>query len=101
MCRRAGKLQIGMELAKEACRNKTAKAVAVAADISQNSLKEIKYYCQRYGVTLCSLEMTMNEVGESLGKRTGIITVCDPGFAKAVCAKLEAVQYDADETGGN
>ena len=98
MCRRAGKLQMGMDMMKDSCQSKTAKAVVVANDISQKSLKEVKFVCAKYNVPLYDLEMEMNEVGYDLGKRVGIISVCDSGFAKKIKTILNKIENDTDIT---
>lgn len=86
MCAKAGRLSLGMDMAKDACRCGNAKGVFVADDLSEKSLKEMKYYCARYGVKLYRLGETMEGIQQGLGRKTGIIAVNDAGFA-ASCAK--------------
>ena len=45
ICRKAGKLKLGMDMTKGACESGEAKAVFTASDISQKSLKEVKFSC--------------------------------------------------------
>ena len=77
MCAKAGRLSLGMDMAKDACRCGNAKGVFVADDL---------YYCARYGVKLYRLGETMEGIQQGLGRKTGIIAVNDAGFA-ASCAK--------------
>lgn len=86
MCAKAGRLSLGMDMAKDACRSGSAKGLFVSTDLSEKSLKEMRYYSARYGVKLWSLGFGMDEIQQSLGRRTGIIAVNDAGFA-ASCAK--------------
>lgn len=86
MCLKAGRLTLGMDVAKDGCRSGAAVSVFTASDLSEKSLKEMKYYCGRYGVPLYDLGMTMDEIGTALGKRSGIIAMTDKGFAKS-CAE--------------
>ncbi|MBO5447939.1 MAG: ribosomal L7Ae/L30e/S12e/Gadd45 family protein [Ruminococcus sp.] len=97
MCRKAGKLAMGMDMVKDSCMNGSAKAVFAAADFSPKSLKEIKFACARYGVKLYSLDMTMDEIGSGLGKRTGVIAMTDSGFAVSCAKGLKPVEIDPDE----
>ena len=88
MCKKAGRLVSGMDMAKDACRNGTAFAVFAASDLSEKSLKEIKFHCDQGGVPLYPAGMTMDEIGTVLGKRSGIIAVTDKGFAKGLTKGL-------------
>lgn len=91
MCRKAGKLHIGMDTVKEACRNGSASGVFIANDISPKSLKEIKFICSRYGVELYELGISMDDIWTELGKRAGVMAVTDRGFSKACAKGLEPV----------
>ena len=97
MCARAGKLSMGMDMMKDACKNGNAKAVFTADDISEKSLKEDRYFCARYGVKCYALGLTMDDLATGLGKRTGILAVTDAGFAKAGAKGLEEIVTDIDE----
>ncbi len=97
MCRKAGKLQIGMDMVKEACRNGSASGVFIADDLSSKSLKEIKFVCSRYGVNLYGLGLSMDEIWADLGKRAGIMAVTDSGLCKACAKDLEPVPASGDD----
>lgn len=97
MCRKAGKLVMGMDMVKDACSLGNAKAVFTATDLSARSLKEVRYTCARYEVKLYALGMTMDEVSMSIGKRTGILAMTDAGFARSCVKGLEEIVIDKDE----
>ena len=97
MCRKAGKLQMGMDLVKDSCREKNAKGVFVASDFSKKSLKEIKFVCLTENIPLYSLNLTMDEIWADLGKRVGVIAICDKGFFKSCIKGLEQIEIDPDE----
>lgn len=97
MCRKAGKLQMGMDMVKDSCRNKSAYSVFVASDFSAKSLKEIKFNCFRDNVPLYNLGMTMDEIQRELGKRIGVMAVLDKGFSKACTKGLEEITIDPNE----
>lgn len=94
ICAKAGKLALGMDMAKDGCRNGNAFAVFAASDLSAKSLKELRYYCGRYSVALYALGMTMDEVGDALRKRSGIITVSDKGFAQSLAKGLDSIETE-------
>ena len=99
MSRKAGKLVMGMDMVKDACSAGNAKAVFTATDISEKSLKEVRYTCAKYDVKLYALGMTMDEVALGLGKRVGVVAMTDAGFAKSCAKGLEEVIIDKDEFG--
>lgn len=101
ICRKAGKLVMGMDMVKDACNTGTAKAVFAASDFSPKSLKEVKFACARNGVKLYSLGLTMDEIGAGLGKRTGALAMTDGGFAKSCAKGLEEIEIDENEFYGN
>lgn len=88
LARKAGKLAVGFAASKEACQKMTAKFIAVASDISEKSLKEIKYFgggkvrIERIPFTIC-------EVSAAIGIKAGIVAVCDDGFADALVKTVE------------
>ena len=97
MCRKAGKLVMGMDMVKDACNTAKACAVFAATDFSPKSLKEIKFNCYKNGIKLYSLGMTMDDIHFGLGKRTGVIAICEGGFAKACAKGLEEIPIDENE----
>ena len=99
MSRKAGKLVMGMDMVKDACSVGNAKAVFTAADISEKSLKEVRYTCAKYDVKLYALGMTMDEVALGLGKRVGVVAMIDAGFAKSCAKGLEEIVIDRNEFG--
>lgn len=101
ICRKAGKLVMGMDMVKDACNTGTAKAVFAASDFSPKSLKEVKFACARNGVKLYALGLTMDEIGAGLGKRTGALAMTDGGFAKSCAKGLEEIEIDENEFYGN
>ena len=91
MCRKAGKLVMGMDMVKDACNTGTAKAVFASTDFSTKSLKEVKFFCEKTNKKLFSLDYTMDEMGFCIGKRAGVIAVTDSGFAKSISKGLEQI----------
>ncbi|MBR1738836.1 MAG: ribosomal L7Ae/L30e/S12e/Gadd45 family protein [Ruminococcus sp.] len=97
ICRKAGRMVMGMDMVKDACYSGKAAAVFIAEDFSDKSKKEARYVCGRYGVKLYELGMTMDEIGGCAGKRSGIIAVTDQGFAKSMAKGLEEVITETTE----
>ncbi len=97
MARRAGKLTLGMDEVKNACRGQRACGVLAAKDISSKTLKEIKFVCASEGVKLYDADMTMDGIGYTLGKVYGIIAVTDSGFMKSIAKKLKEIDLSEVE----
>ena len=81
MARRAGALSLGTEAAAEAVKKKKAFAVFLASDIVARTEKEFRFLCKE-DIPVCRLTYSGDEISAAVGKRTGIIAVCDKGFAK-------------------
>lgn len=97
ICRKAGKLKCGMDISKSACETGEAKAVFAASDLSDKSLKEIRFCCAKNGVKIYRLDMTMSDIAEAMGKKTGILAVTDGGFAKSLAEGAENVSADIND----
>ena len=94
ICRRAGKLVMGMDMVKSACHEGKAYGVYVASDLSEKSLKEVMYVCFRNNVKLYTLGLSMEEICDGIGKKTGIIAICDGGFNKKAASMLQQLEID-------
>ena len=97
MCRKAGKLVMGMDMVKQSCNEGKARAVFTASDISEKSLKEARFVCAKNDVALYRLDMTMDEIWYGLGKKIGVMAMTDAGFAKSCAKGLEQISADKSE----
>ena len=54
------------------------------ADVSEKSRKEIGFFCEKHNVKLIVLEgFDILTVSDAVGRRCGILTINDSGFADA------------------
>ena len=97
ICKKAGKLAVGMDMVKKVCSEGSAAAVFITTDISEKSFKEVRFTCARNSVKLYRLEMTMDEMWYGLGKKAGIIAMTDAGFAKSCAKGLQQIEADPSE----
>ena len=93
--RRAGKLALGMDPAIEAMRKKEAELLLLSPELSPRSRKKIQEEAERYGADRMEIPFGMDAICAALGKRSGIIAVCDGGFA----GKLKELLASAEQTG--
>ena len=90
---KAGKLSYGFEATCWSAKTNKAKLLAVAADISAKSRKEIQFYATRYNVKFIVLEgIDIKNVSDAVGKKCGIISVNDRGFADAILKENEEIK---------
>ena len=82
---KAGKLSFGMNEAKVALEKGKSKLIVVAYDVSAKSQKEIKFFSSNKDIKVITLEsISIKTVSEAVGRKCGIISVNDSGFADAI-----------------
>lgn len=91
ICAKAGKLQLGMDTVKDACRSHQAYCVLIASDVSPKSVKEVKFVCNQENIKMFYLDGTIDDVWSCLGKRAGILGILDRGFTKKLSTMLEPI----------
>lgn len=92
ICRKAGKLILGFDASKDAMLNNKAYLIILASDISPKTEKEIRFFGGKTNVSVIKSNITIDEFYFGLGKKVGIICICDEGFAK----KLTEITTSAD-----
>ena len=85
LARRAGKLVLGFDKVVEEMRAGKVKGV-FCADLSEKSRKELSFAAQKFCLQPIALDVQMEEIQQACGKRSGVIAVCDEGFAKKLSA---------------
>ncbi len=88
MCRKAGKLILGMDEVKNTVRKREARLVLLTSDLSEKSRREMEFLCGRFGTQILTLTDTMLDLADGVGKRCGILCVTDKGFADSIRKKL-------------
>ena len=91
---KSGKLSYGFDAALTSLKKKKTKLIIAAGDISEKTYKEISYFASTGGTKHISLEgIDIKTLSDAIGKRCGVVSVNDEGFAKAC--------YNAFIEGGN
>lgn len=80
ICRKAGKMAVGFDPMKEALAAGKACGVVTAADISPKTYKEVCYFCQKHGVPVEPLPLTIGQLGAAIGRKAAVVAVTDRGF---------------------
>ena len=86
LARRDGKLALGFDKVVEEMRAGKVKGVFCSADLSEKSRKELSFAAQKFCLQPIALDVQMEEIQQACGKRSGVIAVCDEGFAKKLSA---------------
>lgn len=81
---KARKLSFGMDGSVYSVEHKKAYLAVVANDVSQKSLKEIRFFCDKNATPLLLLPINMEELSHAIGKKAGIITVNDSAMAQSI-----------------
>ena len=92
---KAGKLDFGMFKASEALKKNKSKLVVLACDLSEKSKKEILFFAHNKSVSVVTLEeVTIDTLSAAVGKKCGIISVNDEGFAASISKILGGCAHD-------
>lgn len=84
LCRRAGRLEGGFDVCREAARAGKAALLLAASDVSDKTYKNLRYEADRAGIQAVRLNADMTELSKACGLRAGVVTVNDRGFAGAI-----------------
>lgn len=82
ICRKAAKAALGFEAAKQSLAEGKAFLVLAAKDISPKTEKEIRFFADKKNVPVLKTELTIEETGIGIGRKAGVIAICDEGFSK-------------------
>lgn len=81
---KSGNLSFGADSVKESLKRNKAKLVIVANDISEKSRKEIRFFASKNNIPVLDAQYDISTLSHATGKRGGIISVNEKGFADAI-----------------
>lgn len=88
LARRARKLNWGYDTVVEAMKTGACCLVIIAGDLSDKTKKNVRFEAERSHVQCIETAFSMEEVSAAIGKKTGVIAICDGGFAKKLKQEL-------------
>ena len=97
LARKAGKLELGADPAAEAMQEGRACLLLLARDLSPRSAGNASQKARETRVPALQVPWTMDRIGAALGKRSGILAVCDGGFAGKLRALLPEQARSTEE----
>ena len=89
LCKRAGRLISGADTVCKTIREGKAQLVLYAADVSQNSLKNVLKTADSNNTAARRLDCDKEELSFALGKHCGILCITDRGFAEKILSMLD------------
>ncbi len=92
ICRKAGKLVMGFDPAKEEVLQGRCKGVFITADASEKTKKEVRFFCEKANVPLREAELSMSDIQTAVGRKAGVLAICDKGFADRLMELSEIKQ---------
>ena len=81
---KAGKLAFGMQKACEALKENKSKLIVCGCDLSKKTQKEINFFACNKNVNVVTLKVTIENLSAAVGRKCGVISVNDDGFAQAI-----------------
>lgn len=84
LAKRAGKLIMGFDVVKESLQNKTGKLLVISEDISPKTRKEVLFLANKYETDIVFVELTLDELWYLVGKKVGVMSINDDGFANKI-----------------
>ena len=90
ICRKAGKLTCGHDAVKETIIKSTAELVFLSADASERLFREMSHACTYNGKSIPVMRTcyTMADFAAGIGKKSGVFSVTDSGFATKIQNKF-------------
>lgn len=90
LARRAGKLNWGYDTVVEAMKIGNCSLTLTAGNLSDKTKKNVRFEAERYGIPYIETTFTIEEISAAIGKKAGVIAICDGGFAKKLIQELGA-----------
>ena len=87
LCRRAGRLTLGMDAAAEKAWKGEARLLLLAEDLSPRSAERLTGRLPQE-LPVVTLPCTMQTISRYTGKNSGILAVCDENFAGGIRAMM-------------
>lgn len=89
LCRKAGKLKLGMDVACEALAKKECFLLLFSADLSPRSMRKAVQTAQQVGIKTRILPYTMEQLALITGKPYGVLAVCERNFAGMISTGID------------
>lgn len=97
ICEKSGNLVKGFDISMETVTGGKAACVMVTSDVSPRTLKEVNFMCRNFpDIPVVILPFGMDEIKNSIGRKAGVMAVCDKGFADRLAEYAKAASDAAE-----
>lgn len=83
---------MGFEAVKVMVQRRRAQLVLTASDLSERTVKELRFHCARHGCEWIGLPCDSHSVTKALGYKCGCLALCDRGFADRAKELLQSAR---------
>ena len=94
LARRAGTLPWGVETGVDALARGGCALGLVTQDLSEKTRKNMRFGAVRAGAAHLVTAFTMEDIAAAIGRKAGVLAVCDAGFAEKLKQELGAVSEE-------
>ncbi len=88
-CKRINKLILGFDLVKLGIQENSVHVVVLAKDLSDKTIKEVLFLCDKYTVPYKKVDISMTELEYIIGKRVGVMAITEESFAKKLLSTID------------
>lgn len=81
-------MTLGFDSAEKSVNEGKSCAVLLASDVSEKTAKEVRFFSEKKNVPVYGADYTMDDLFLSVGKKTGVVSVNDKGFADKLSALI-------------
>lgn len=82
LARRAGRLTMGNDAVMGSVEEGASALILLASDLSPRTTRSVEQAAEAAGTEVRRINQSMDEISMALGKRCGVVSVNDTGFAK-------------------
>lgn len=94
MATRAGKLCPGFSRCSSAIKSAKANLVIVCRDMSDKTVKEVRFLCDKFNTPVTESDITIEELSVAIGFKAGVCAVCDEGFVRSIASLINSIGKD-------
>ena len=89
ICKKAGKLYMGFDLAVENIEKGKAKIILIASDLSEKTRRKIISRCTIHNIDYIEINSSIEDIYDCLGKGSGIISILDLNCSEKIRSLLK------------
>ncbi len=91
---KSGALVFGVRDCVDSVKQKKAKGVFFAADISAKSRKEILFHCDKFGIRAFELDVNSEQLSHAVGRKCSGVAVTNDNFYNPIVTYLSGRKLD-------